>query len=85
MATLNGFVGSHHAAKDGLRLGQRFVNLYVRGQWTSLFYESDDRLALETIKQYLVDLQYGDSMPPPLFQHAENPGVWQDGPEPPLL
>ncbi len=61
--TLNEFVNLHRSSDDGLRLGQRFVNTYVKGQFPILFFQESDAKALAGIKQYLADYQYGNDMP----------------------
>lgn len=65
--SLDQFVARHRAmaATDQMRLGQRFVNEFIKGTgWTELFYERDDRVALEMIKQLLTDLQYYPGLSP---------------------
>ena len=55
----------HGAKKDAdhLRLGQRFVNTYIKGSWPELYYEADDAKAAEMIEQWLHDHQYNDHLP----------------------
>lgn len=57
------FVRAHNVANDGMRLGQRFVSLYLSKPWPELFYEESDKKAMELIEKYLTDYQYGDKMP----------------------
>lgn len=47
-----------------LRLGQWFVNRYIKKPWPELFYEEDTQKAIEMISQYLIDHQYVDDLPP---------------------
>lgn len=48
---------------DGQRLGQRFVNMYLRGSNPVLFYERDDAMAAVMVDQWLTDMQYTDELP----------------------
>lgn len=48
------------------RLGQYFVNRYIKGQWPSLFYEEDTQKAYETIHRWLEDNHYWYTLPPQL-------------------
>ena len=52
-----------HKEIDRQRLGQRFVNLYIKGQWPDLFYCVSEPLAKQTILTWLADHQYINSMP----------------------
>lgn len=45
-----------------LRLGQRFVNMYIKNTWSELFY-ADDEKASYLIAQWLNDHQYYDELP----------------------
>lgn len=56
------FVKAHNLAFDGLRLGQRFVCLYVK-HWPELFYKQSDSEAMKMIEDYLTQYQYFDKMP----------------------
>lgn len=60
------FVRAHNQANDGLRLGQRFVNIYVKSGWPELFYEESDKKSLEIISDYLTRYQYHGKMPTPI-------------------
>jgi len=60
------FVCMHNLALDGLRLGQRFVKIYIYNPWPELFYEKCDDKACCIIGNYLLDNQYSDTMPEPL-------------------
>ena len=60
------FVCMHNLAFDGLRLGQRFVDIYILSPWPDLFYEKCDDKAACIIGDYLLDNQYIDTMPEPL-------------------
>lgn len=46
------------------RLGQAFVNQFIRHPWPELFYEEDEQKALNMIKQWLQNHCYFDTMPP---------------------
>jgi len=63
---LHEFICMHNIAFDGLRLGQRFVNIYILSPWPDLFYQTKDTKSLEMIEDYLLDNQYSDTMPEPL-------------------
>jgi hypothetical protein len=56
------FLQLHYTTHDGLRLGQRFVQLYIDKSWPELYYESELRAAL-LIQQWLIDHQYIDDLP----------------------
>ena len=45
------------------RLGQYFVSNYIKYSWPELFYERDNKKALETISTYLYYLQYINELP----------------------
>lgn len=45
-----------------LRVGQYFVNKYVKGPWPELFHSNDTK-AIPMIIQYLDNLQYTDTLP----------------------
>jgi len=59
------FVKSHYANPQNIRLGQRFCNMYIKGQWPELFYCNDAKAKI-LIGQWLVDNQYFDQLPPEL-------------------
>lgn len=53
-----------YLAQDShIRLGQYFVNNYVKYSWPELFYEYDDRVALDYIVTYLKNHQYITTLP----------------------
>ena len=64
------FLLIHNICKnDGLRLGQRFVNMYIKGSWPELFY-ANDVVAYDMIQDWLDDHHYYFELPPvvnPLF------------------
>lgn len=62
--TLAEFVRAHNTANDGLRLGQRFVNIYISQPWSELFYEQSSKKALEMITEWLTEHHYMNTMPP---------------------
>lgn len=57
------FLVIHHTAEDDLRMGQRFVSLYIPHNWPELFYEKDDGVAQDTIEQWLIDNSYCKDLP----------------------
>ena len=57
------FICRHNIAFDGLRLGQRFVNIYCKKPWQSLFYEESDKQSMEIIQKFLTRHHYFDKMP----------------------
>lgn len=58
--TLADFIRLHHALKfkDDLRLGQRFVNMYIKESFPELFYEGDEYKAVDKIIAWLVQYHY---------------------------
>lgn len=54
------------APKDHLRLGQRFVNMYIKESWPELFYCEDIGLSLDIINEWLMRHHYVDQLPQPL-------------------
>ena len=60
------FICMHNVAFDGLRLGQRFVNIYIYEPWPELFYEKCDDRASCIIGDYLLNHQHLYTMPTPL-------------------
>lgn len=62
-AALEKYIDQHYRKKDGIRLGQRFVNDYIKGRWPELFYCNDDAASECMIRKYLYDLCYFDTMP----------------------
>jgi hypothetical protein len=57
------FLADHHSQPRTLRLGQRFVNRYIRASWPTLYYEEDDGVSEAYIRQYLEQHHYGADMP----------------------
>lgn len=58
------FIQSHvTSASDGLRLGQRFINLYIKESWPELYYQSDAGVAAVMIDNWLRRHQYEDQLP----------------------
>lgn len=52
------------ANRPSERLGQAFVSDYIKGVWTELFYEADDKKAEAMIVEYLQAVQYFPNVPP---------------------
>ena len=48
---------------DNLRMGQRFINMYIKNPWPELFYEIDNKKSVLLIQQWLSDNQYEDELP----------------------
>lgn len=61
--TLADFIRLHHRLKntDHQRMGQRFVNMYVKGPMPDLFYEADDMKSVDKIMAWLTTYHYIDS------------------------
>lgn len=70
MSSINILVNNYNTLTKGEvrheRLGQYFVNRYIKGQWPELFYESDDKKSFEMISKWLGDHQYYDQLPLPV-------------------
>lgn len=62
---LSRYIKRHYNRKDGLRLGQRFVNEYIKHPWPELFYTEDSGKAITIITEWMKDLQY-DTLPEPI-------------------
>lgn len=45
------------------RLGQAFVNDYIKGVWSELFYTNDEGKAQQMIMDYLDQMHYWPNMP----------------------
>jgi hypothetical protein len=60
------FICTHYTALDGLRLGPRFVSLYIHEPWPELFYEKCDDRSAVIVADYLLDNQHVGTMPTPL-------------------
>lgn len=48
---------------EGERLGQAFVNDFIRDQWKELFYEENYEKALDLIVDYLVHCSHYPQLP----------------------
>lgn len=66
MKSLNAFLEHHKKNLQYQRLGQHFVNQYIKGQWPELFYCNDVAKATQMISDWLVDNQYIDQLPQPI-------------------
>jgi len=67
------FRAFHYAMKptDNLRMGQRFINMYIKNdsdhcEWFKGMYQADDARAYYLILNWLLDHNYYDTMPTPL-------------------
>lgn len=65
MFPFNVWLDKHYQSTliDHQRLGQRFVNTYIKGLWPELFY-ADDGVAAILIWDWLVDNHYTHCLPP---------------------
>lgn len=64
--TIDAWIAAHHATKAnvGQRLGQAFVNQFISQPMPDLFYERNDKAAEAVIRQWMVDHQYYNTLPP---------------------
>ena len=49
--------------KDGLRMGQRFCNMFIKESWPDLFYQENERKAIKLIYQWLKEKHYYYELP----------------------
>lgn len=56
MTTLNQWINDYKTSRPHERLGQAFVNDFIKGTWPELFYQKNDDVALEMIKIWLKDI-----------------------------
>lgn len=64
ITSLEEFLKEHDRERpDGQRLGQRFVNRYIKSSWSELFYEENEQVARILIASWLADHQYLSSLP----------------------
>lgn len=52
-----------HLKRKHERLGQAFVNDFIKSPWPELFYETDERVANGMIVDWLVAHQYYPNLP----------------------
>ena len=57
------FLKIHKEAKDKLRLGQRFCNMFIKEPMPELYYEENDDRAERIIYTYLFNLCYINELP----------------------
>jgi hypothetical protein len=62
MKSFNLFKEHHDSNDDDLRLGQRFVVMYIVGSFPVLYY-ADDQEATRIIRDWLSNHQYYDILP----------------------
>jgi hypothetical protein len=69
--TFDQFIAAHHRANDGLRLGQRFINVFIKNEghgdadmFNILWNTTDERVAKNLIIEWLARHQYHTNMPP---------------------
>lgn len=63
LESLRTFIRHHNDARDRIRIGQRFVNFYIKNPWPELFYEEEEGRAIGMIREWLIDHQYIDKLP----------------------
>lgn len=61
--TLAEYLNEHYQRNDHIRLGQRFVNDFIKHEWPELFYEKDDNTAIWMIEKWLQEHHYFKSLP----------------------
>lgn len=61
---LSAYIEEHNAANDGIRLGQRFCNDFIRYSWPTLFYSENQQRSIAIIESWLADLCYMETLPP---------------------
>ncbi len=66
--TIIQFIKIHKQAVDTLRAGQRFCNMYIAQPWPELYYEADERKALEMIREWLYTHAHTVCLPPLLME-----------------
>ena len=67
------FLAIHYKNPQGLRLGQRFFNLYIkRGSWPEMFYGEDKDTCI-LIAEWLDAHQYYYKLPPVLQSQPLEP------------
>jgi hypothetical protein len=69
MKSFQSLVSDYLSTRTPERFGQWFVNRYIKGQWSELFYESNDVLAMGIVHKWLEDLQYIDTFPQKVFDY----------------
>lgn len=58
------------------RIGQAFINDFIKGVWTELYYTEDEKKAEEMIFQWLGDMHYYEELPEkvdPVYQSIRLP------------
>jgi len=71
------FIANHKTEGGPLRLGQRFVNRYIKEPWPELFHERNDRVAAAVIDKWLTDHHYIHELPyilPSVIRKLIRPG-----------
>jgi hypothetical protein len=54
---------AHPKYYNSMRLGQHFVNRYIKNPWPELFYCEDESRSKAMISTWLMDNQYTDQLP----------------------
>ena len=62
MKSFNMFCSIHKEKDDGMRLGQRFVYMFIRQSWPDLFY-ADDKKAEGLIINWLLENHHTEELP----------------------
>lgn len=55
-----------------IRLGQYFCNLFIKSQWSVLFYEDDDKVSERIIYKYMLDNQWTGSLESYHIKHVRS-------------
>jgi hypothetical protein len=68
--TIDDFFVFHYQWKniDKQRMGQRFINMYVKEPWPELFYCNSEKECKEMIVSHLNNCGYFHSLPHPLVK-----------------
>lgn len=60
---LQRYIQRHNATNDGIRLGQRFCNDFIKSSWPELFYATDTQRCVSMIETWLAEHHYQDTLP----------------------
>lgn len=63
MSPAQQFTEIHAEANDTLRLGQRFVNMYIKNSWPELFHCEDESFSYKMICDWLNAHHYFNELP----------------------
>ena len=62
------YLKQHREANDGIRLGQRFCNDFIKGPWPKLFYAEQEYDCVGIILGWLESHHYFNEMPPKVIR-----------------